>query len=475
MEKPLDSQREGLYRPALQTSSPTHRDLLFVDILNYTTNFFRLRAAWPSPLMAFREVQLFVDAAGRSGWTLEVFIDDWCQTSEAMETWRLRREKEVRKRTRKVPQAVNRLFGDMFTRLGVRVHYSHEADNDDTIVAHAFARSAAVLSADRDMYRYTGITPPLRVFHSFAVHGQRLQLSERPPSDRASRSCERAVIVPPPATNAAMHSQWGSSDGSTIAYLRGSPSPLTRDLGNIHLAARTLRQAVYHRLGVKGTVHEVFPMWDGDKVAWTDDHVAPDPEMSHLLADMSPDQVVARLFPDFDSPPSTLRPELVHNHAWAVRAVVYELLVIGSGGSPSLFDMMERDPFFGQPQQSGSDRDSYGGRGRGRDRGFGQRGGRGGKPTDASRQRGRGDDRYTPRAGSERNEWQRGGGREGGQTKGREGEGRGAARDSSPWERGPVIPQREGNRARAAERGARRGRGGRGTDTSQRARGGRGQ
>ncbi|ELR17072.1 uncharacterized protein ACA1_057040 [Acanthamoeba castellanii str. Neff] len=232
----------------------------------------------------------------------------------------------------------------MFTRLGVRVHYSHEADNDDTIAAHAFARSAAVLSADRDMYQYTGITPPLRVFYSFAMHGQRLQLSERPPSDRASRSCERAVIVPPPATNASMHSQWGSSDESTIAYLRGSPSPLTRDLGNIHLAARALRQAVYHRLGVKGTVHEVFPTWDGDKVAWTDDHVAPDPEMSYLLADMSPDQVVARLFPDFDSPPSTLRPELMHNHAWAVRAVVYELLVIGSGGSPSLFDMMERDP-----------------------------------------------------------------------------------------------------------------------------------
>jgi len=52
--------------------------------------------------------------------------------------WKQRREKEVEGRERNVPQGVNRLMGDMFARLGVRVHYSLEADNDDTLVSHAF-------------------------------------------------------------------------------------------------------------------------------------------------------------------------------------------------------------------------------------------------------------------------------------------------------------------------------------------------
>jgi hypothetical protein len=184
---------------------------------------------------------------------------------------------------------------------------------------------------------------------------------------------------------------WGADNNAKINYKRGSPSPLTRDLGNIHLAVLPLRQAVYQRLGVKGTVHEVMPFWSEERVKWTDDHIAPDPELSHLLDGVEPVQVVSRLFPDLDSPPAGLRPQLVHNHAWAVRAIVYELLVIASGGRPSLLDLMESDPFFSQPavQSRPSNASSHWGRDRGynaRGRGW-QRVGRAGVQTNA---RGRG-------------------------------------------------------------------------------------
>lgn len=67
------------------------------------------------------------------------------------------------------------MLGEMFRKCGVPVHYSCEADNDDTLYAHAYARNAAVssfiifisrrtscglfdtvkiLSGDRDMFRY---------------------------------------------------------------------------------------------------------------------------------------------------------------------------------------------------------------------------------------------------------------------------------------------------------------------------------
>ncbi|KAL6057025.1 RNase NYN domain-containing protein [Balamuthia mandrillaris] len=365
--------------------------LLFVDILNYTTMFFRTSAAWPTPQAAFRQVQQFVKAARQSGWTLELFIDDRIQTTETEAKWRKRREKEIRMGTRRVPQGANRLLGDMFAHLRVPIHYSHEADNDDTIVAHAFARSAAILSADRDMYRYTGISPPLRVFESYSVvrtaYPPTLELFERPPSDRNSRSSPRAVLVPPPATNSTMQADWGQIKEGII-YERGSPSPLTRHFGNLHLTVRPLRQAVYHRLRITGTVHEIIPEWDELKgtVRWTDDHVEPDPGLAHLL-DGAPSDAIAYLFPDLaDASPGQcaaahkdIPPKLMYNHLWAIRAVVYELLVIASRDKRrSLLNLMEDDPLF--PSGQRGERGGWGGgggtRGRGGGRGGGKEGGR---------------------------------------------------------------------------------------------------
>jgi hypothetical protein len=83
-------------------------------------------------------------------WTLAVFIDDHNATQETRDKWSQRREKEVRTGKRDVPQGVNRLFGDMFTKLGVKVHYSFEEDNDDTLVSYASADSEKRFRIRRD-------------------------------------------------------------------------------------------------------------------------------------------------------------------------------------------------------------------------------------------------------------------------------------------------------------------------------------
>lgn len=59
-------------------------------------------------------------------------------------------------------------------------------------------------------------------------------------------------------------------------YVRGPPSPLVRRLGNPHITARPLRQALYALQGLSPdtTVRETHPVWDqGAQAAVFDEQV----------------------------------------------------------------------------------------------------------------------------------------------------------------------------------------------------------
>jgi hypothetical protein len=71
-------------------------------------------------------------------------------------------------------QGASILLGEMFTAAGAEVRYSMEADNDDTIASYAQLDGAAVLSRDRDFFRYDGSTFPL--FFTFEVTNGDLNL-----------------------------------------------------------------------------------------------------------------------------------------------------------------------------------------------------------------------------------------------------------------------------------------------------------
>jgi hypothetical protein len=55
----------------------------------------------------------------------------------------------------------------MLERAGVEAFYSCEADNDDTVASHAQHDGAAILSEDKDMFRYTPRT--YKVYSDFRV------------------------------------------------------------------------------------------------------------------------------------------------------------------------------------------------------------------------------------------------------------------------------------------------------------------
>ena len=64
-----------------------------------------------------------------------------------------RQEKIIGRGKRHVPVNQKQLIGDAFKNEGIDVHYSIE-DNDDTIASFAYHEDAAILSRDRDFWRY---------------------------------------------------------------------------------------------------------------------------------------------------------------------------------------------------------------------------------------------------------------------------------------------------------------------------------
>jgi hypothetical protein len=207
----------------------SQKKLLYVDGLNYCRDFFTGGPKWISPQKVTQRVYKFVRSAQNSGWTLEVFIDMAAVTDETLIKWKNRRKKEIKERVRNMPQGCNALLGEMFKRAGVRVHYSYEADCDDTIVAYAHANGASILSQDNDMFRYTEANITVYSQYSLKNGGISLKLHK----NDGKMASPRKVISPPPATLENILDL--SIIRKSLSYLRGSPSPLTRDLGNLHI------------------------------------------------------------------------------------------------------------------------------------------------------------------------------------------------------------------------------------------------
>jgi hypothetical protein len=125
-------------------------------------------------------------------------------------------------------------------------------------------------------------------------------------------------------------------------YRRGSPSPLVRSLGNPHLDIRRLRQALYSRKNIIGSVIEIFPIWSekDNQVKWTEDTVTPDKSLDDLLD--YPEKAMEVLFPKS----SLLRPDGVskfdwQNHLYAIHSIVYELCALANRNGTNFLKMFE--------------------------------------------------------------------------------------------------------------------------------------
>lgn len=291
--------------------------LLYLDAANYTSKFFMFHDRW-NLTIAEKAVKKFCDTSKRSGFTIVAFIDQAAMTEEAQQKWRRRREREVRRGERSVPQGALRLVGDMLAKHGVEVRYSLEADCDDTIAFHAQVDGAGILSQDKDFLRYKNATYALYKDYEINKRG-RLKLIEQ---DGTRKSSWRD-LGPPPETSHCDPFRDCIKDGT---YLRGSPSPLVR-LGSLHILVRQLRAALYCQLGV-GSVHEEFPIRSGKNCVWDKQEVHSDDACAELL--LSPVDAV-KFF-------QQARPESVSDEDWikhqfALRSIVAELCCTADGST----------------------------------------------------------------------------------------------------------------------------------------------
>jgi hypothetical protein len=345
--------------------------LLYIDVLNYATDFFPL-SDW-NVKRAFTRVKQFVDSSARSGYRLTAFLDDTNISAEAMTKWRHRREDEVKKGRKNVPHGMNSMLGEMFRKCGVEVLYSSEADNDDTIAAYAHEHGAGILSRDKDVFRYIGANFPVYSEYSILSNGI---LSLTPHPNAASGSFThprpRPLLYPLPRTHPAIRH---IKDGT---YLRGAPSPCVRAVGrNPHAVVAPLRHAAYARLGLSGPIREEWPEWDpaASQVVWHAAAAAGPPADPAMLALLDrPDAAATTLFPDEcgrpasagsggggsgDGPRGGVPAREWKKHRFCVRSCVYEACAMAGG--PSLLDLWLRYEAAGPTHRPGTARKQPGG------------------------------------------------------------------------------------------------------------------
>ena len=246
---------------------PIGEKLLYVDILNYSEAFFQPHSRW-NIKRSYENVKKFVAAVRKSNYKLKLFIDDSIATNEAIKKWRKRREKEVNKGEKRIPQGTSILLGDMFQRCSIPVVYSLEADNDDTLAFHAHEDGADILSNDGDFFRYKGAA--YKVWADFDRNELRRGNFRLIPhtNEKVSKSqmISKRILGQPPRTRKAYSNvdDFKNKLSKDYTYISGVPSPLIRATGiNPHITISPLRHALFSSIFNEGIViKEEFPNWN---------------------------------------------------------------------------------------------------------------------------------------------------------------------------------------------------------------------
>lgn len=325
MENPIKSETE---------TAPVQK-ILYVDIMHFCDRFVGGNN-WKTPKQIISKTKKFANSFTKAGWNIEVFIDARIN-KESNKKWKSRRSSEIKKFSRSVPQGISALLGEAFHKFGIKVHYSTELDLDDVIFSHAFHNGAAILSGNRSMIRYVDkdrTKIDLQLFKDYQYRHRELILVPFKPVDLKDT---RAVICPPPAISSTLPEFHGVRQ--TGRYVRGSPSPLTQDLGNLHITVRPLRKALYARMKLNGPITEVFPVWnsENDKVDWLEEKVMPDSTLDNLLDNY--EAALSQFFPNLEANTERFKRKFWRNHVYACKLVVLELICEAS--KKSLLDTLD--------------------------------------------------------------------------------------------------------------------------------------
>ena len=308
--------------------------LLYVDILNFSRSFFPSRIPHHHLRTPIKLIQRFIKAANASGFEIVVFIDAVQTSKEAIQKYVSRRTKEVIKGKHNMPEGLEALLADSFRANGVKVFYSTNVDNDDAVAAFAHHNKGAIFSQDNDFFRYNGANYP--VYKAFKVNKNRLILDPTigNPKRISDISTREILDALPEVTesNPRLISVFLNSQ-----YRRGTGSILIKELGNPHLIARPLRQALYARLGITKPVVEIFPIWQDNAVHWTENQVLADNKLDYYLD--NPVDAHKYMFP-LTNMPSSIALEQWGKHQFSTKSIIYELCVMANPTKYTLLQLL---------------------------------------------------------------------------------------------------------------------------------------
>jgi len=272
---------------------------LYIDGLNIMFKLFnipnKLLLSWNDQLKeGLQSIDRFVKAALKSNVLIEVFIDHSIGTKETYLKNKSRRERDFIagcKDSLAIMPGIGWIMGDRFKENSIPVHYS-SVDCDDTIASFAHAHNAAILSADKDFFRYTfnDQDHPFQLYSTFEVVQGYLCLNTHQGS-RNEATTGREILQPIPLTFHEypcfmLPGDWELLPAEVTLYRRGTSTCLLQDFPSPHLVVRPLRQALYSLLE-KAVVREQFPTWANGEIVWIDEDVHADSTWEKYLSDIN--------------------------------------------------------------------------------------------------------------------------------------------------------------------------------------------
>ena len=262
--------------------SLAYNRMLYLDVANMQRHFFCASNHWDIQ-GSIAKIEKFIKACHHSGWKLKGFLDFHNSSTEAFETSKNRRIREITIEKKEFPGVLFQIFEAVCTRFGVEIHSNLEADCDDTLASWAQKDGAAVFSADKDFFRYIG--KKYEVYNRFTYEKNGIEFSYYIHFFQYDKP-QRYIIDPPPKTVV-----FDKSNGYDLSYdfpeIRyGCASSLVKYLGNPYIQLRPLRKAMIFRLKGKPR-KERIPYWNKilRKVEWDETLVEGSPEFDYLLND----------------------------------------------------------------------------------------------------------------------------------------------------------------------------------------------
>lgn len=172
------------------------------------------------------------------------------------------------------------------------MHYS-VIDNDDTLAAYAEKNGAAILSRDRDFFRYRNHTYKIywkyKIYREGKGYGSKpfLNLFESSPDPHRAVEPRDLILEPLPPTISEANYPLKYKKGITGRSRRGNPSAITRFTGNLQVLLRPLRSAMFSLIidDPSQPIQEIMPDWDfeTDSVKWVEESMIPDNKLAYLL------------------------------------------------------------------------------------------------------------------------------------------------------------------------------------------------